>query len=96
MALLGVRIPFFYFKDQKGNEVDFLLTRKNKPAELIQVTHSLEDMQTKKREVKSLVSAAGQHKIKQCMILTNDQRDEMAVDKLKIKVMPLWQWLLEQ
>jgi hypothetical protein len=96
LELMRRNREIFYFKDQKGNKVDFLLTRKNKPAELIQVTHSLEDMQTKKREVKSLVSAAGQHKIKQCMILTNDQRDEMAVDKLKIKVMPLWQWLLEQ
>jgi len=78
-----------------GNEVDFLITEKNKPKQLIQVCSDMDEPVTREREVKSLTSAAARFKIKQCLILTDDQKGEIIKDKIKIKIQPLWQWLLE-
>jgi hypothetical protein len=86
----------FYFKDKQGYEVDFLVTKKNKPEQLIQVSSELGDVKTKEREIRALISAADQFKIKQCIILTDDQREEIVRGRLKIKVMPLWQWLISE
>lgn len=47
----------YYWKDQSGREVDFLVKDGLKVTELIQVCQDLSDMGTKEREVKGLVRA---------------------------------------
>ncbi len=47
-----------YYKDDKGNEVDFVLRRtQDKPVELYQVCFDLTDEETLRREVKALLKA---------------------------------------
>jgi len=94
LELLRKNKEIYYFKDQKGNEIDFLITEKGKPKQLIQVCSDLESPKVREREINSLINAAHQLKIKECMILTEDQKTEFAKGKLRIKVLPLWYWLL--
>ena len=95
LGLLRKGREVYYFKDHKGNEVDFLITEKNRPKQLIQVSSNMDNPKVKKREINSLLSAARQLKVKECLILTEDQKTEFTEGKLKIKVLPLWCWLLE-
>lgn len=84
----------FYWKDASGREVDFLLTEGGKPARLIQVTQSLKDKKVKDRELKPLIKAAEKFNLEDCLILTEDQKDDISFGKLNIKVRPIWSWLL--
>ena len=84
----------FYWKDASGREVDFLLTEGGKPARLIQVTQSLKDKKVKDRELKPLIKAAEKFNLEDCLILTEDQKDDISFGKINIKVRPIWSWLL--
>ena len=86
----------FYWKDGAGREVDFLTAERGKPEQLIQATASIEDNKVKGRELAPLLAAAERFKIDDCLILTYDQRAELSVGRLKIKVRPIWSWLLEK
>jgi len=94
LELLRRGKEIYYFKDRKGREVDFLLLEKKRPKQLIQVSADIEDPKTREREIGPLVNAAMQFNIKDCLILTGDQNTELKEGKLKIKVMPVWRWLL--
>ncbi|MEW5759100.1 MAG: ATP-binding protein [Candidatus Omnitrophota bacterium] len=84
----------YYFKDDKGREVDFLIVDKNRPEQLIQVCYDLESSEAKNREVNSLVSAAKKFDIKNPLILTNDTKEEIVSNGMKIQILPVWHWLL--
>ena len=64
------------------------------PKQLIQVSADIENPKTREREIAPLINAARQFNIKDCLILTDDQNTELKEGKLKIKVMPVWRWLL--
>ncbi len=82
-----------YFHKQKY-ECDFLIKEKNKIAQAIQVTKSMENENTKTREVNGLIEAMKEHKLKEGLILTEDEENEIQIDKFKIKIMPIYKWLL--
>lgn len=93
LELLRRNKQIYYFKDIKGNEVDFFITDKARPRELIQVTSNVETPAAKKRETIPLIKVAKRFKIKECIILTEDQRGEIIEEKIRVKILPLWQWL---
>jgi predicted AAA+ superfamily ATPase len=63
----------------------------------IQVTYSLEDEQTKEREIAWLVEAMKMYWLKEGLILTYDEENEIHLkNDLKIKIMPVWKWLLKE
>jgi len=82
----------FYYSD-KG-ECDFVLVKNKKVTQAIQVCYDLNE-ENKKREVNGLVEAMDKFKLKEGLILTNDQEDELVVDGKKIVIKPVWKWLLE-
>ncbi len=86
----------FYWKDGAGREVDFLITQGGKPQQLIQVTASLENNKVKERELAPLTAAAQKFKIDDCLLLTDDQSAELSAGRFKVKVRPIWSWLLEK
>lgn len=86
----------FYWKDSAGREVDFLVAERGKPEQLIQATASIEDNKVKERELMPLLAAAERFRIDDCLILTDDQSVELSAGRLKIKVRPIWSWLLEK
>ena len=80
---------FFY---NKGVEVDFYIPE----AELaIQVSYSIKDTDTRKREVKALLAIEKILPCKELIIITYDEEeDNWQLSNEKIKVIPIWRWLL--
>ena len=81
-------------------ECDFLVFEKLKIVEAMQICLKL-DMYNKEREINGLVEALKEHKLKEGLILTLNQEDEIKIDNTKngtskkIIVKPVWKWLLE-
>ncbi len=85
----------FYWKSSKHEEVDFAIKKGLKIVQLIQVCYDLENPETKKREIKSLMMASKELKCSSLLVLTEDYEAEQKSDGRKIIYMPLWRWLLE-
>lgn len=89
----------FYWKNVQQEEVDFVLKSKQRIQQLIQVCHNLEDFDTKKREIRSLLKAGQELKCQNLLIITHDYEAEEIVEwyelRGKVKFLPLWKWLLE-
>ncbi len=85
----------YYYKTKNNSEVDFLVKEKTKVKILIQVAWSLNEAKTREREIKSLIVAMDELGLKQGLILTNDEEDEVKLEKKIITVKPVYKWLLE-
>ena len=82
----------YYHSDK--NECDFVTREKTKIKEAIQVCHEFND-KTKEREIKGLIEAMQKFNLKEGLILTNSQEEEIKLDDKKIIIKPVWKWLLE-
>lgn len=83
----------YYWK--KGGEVDFLVKEGLKVKEAIQVCWRMDDEKTKKREVRSLLNAMDEFKLKSGLIITESFEGLEKIDGGRsIVYVPLWKWLL--
>ena len=57
--------------------------------------HNINDYDTKRRETKALVKASKELKCKNLLVITFDNESEERIQGKKIKLVPLWKWLLE-
>lgn len=85
----------YYYKTQRNQEVDFLVRTDQDHKQLIQVAWSLRDDKTRAREVSALQQALGELDMKQGLILTYNESEEVRVGQKRIIVKPVYQWLLE-
>ncbi len=83
-----------YYYKEKG-ECDFIVKEKQKITQLIQVCYNINDLDTKKREIDSLLEASTKLKCNNLLIITDDLEKEEKVKRKKIKFIPLWKWLLK-
>ena len=83
-----------YYHYNKG-ECDFVIKEKNSITQAIQVCWSLYDDKTKQREVKGLLDAMTAYQLKEGLILTEDESDQLTIDHKTINIMPVWLWLLQ-
>ncbi|MDA0771957.1 MAG: DUF4143 domain-containing protein [Cyanobacteria bacterium] len=93
LALRKRQEDIFYYKTAKGYEVDFYLrcTR-----ELYQACWDLSDKDTREREVRALIEAQSELKAKELYIISFDSKEDIVIGKDLIKVIPVWEWLLEK
>ncbi len=96
LHLLKTGKEIYYYKTKNNLEVDFLLKEKQKIELLIQVCLTLKDFKTKDREIKALAKAMQELKLKQALILTEDEENTIEIDGNEIKAMPVYKWLLEK
>lgn len=75
-----------------GFEVDFYLWEH---ATAIQVSYSLSDDATRKREIDGLCKLSKLYEIKKMLIITKDESETIEVNGYRIEVVPVWKWLLE-
>jgi predicted AAA+ superfamily ATPase len=80
----------YYFRN--GSECDFLIREGYNVTSAIQVTTSLKE--NEEREFNGLVKAAKNNKLKNGLILTENQEDIKEIDGIKIEIRPIWKWLL--
>ena len=86
----------FYWKSKDGKEVDFIVKEGIKITEAIQVCYDINSPKTKEREISALISVYKELKPDRCLIITTDEEKEEKIGKLKIKIIPLWKWLLQE
>ena len=84
----------YYYKTKNNLEVDFLIKEGLKIDTLIQVTQTLSGDKTREREIKALVLAMDELKLKKGLILTEDEEEEIKVKGKTITVRPVYKWLL--
>jgi predicted AAA+ superfamily ATPase len=83
----GDELHFF----QGKTEVDFYLPE-SKTA--IQVAYSMQDTDTRKREINGLVELSQSFEIKKCLIITKDDEETITRSGVDIQVIPVRKWLL--
>ncbi len=88
-------LEIYYWKSQKQEEVDFIIKRKQKIIQAIQVCWDIGKPETKKREIGALVKACKELKLKEGLILTEDTSSNETVEGIKIYFQPFWKWLLK-
>lgn len=79
-----------YFHQGK-RECDFIVDKEK----AIQVTYKLNE-ENKEREIEGILEAMEAYKIKNGIIITYEQEDEIVKDNKKIRVVPAWKWCLNQ
>src|SRR3989344_1857683 len=82
----------YYFAEK--NECDFIVKDGSNIILAIQVCYDF-NKENKDREAKGLLEALNKFKLKEGLILTSDQEDELEQEGKKIKIVPVWKWLLE-
>ncbi|MBI2044434.1 ATP-binding protein [Candidatus Pacearchaeota archaeon] len=86
------RKEVYYFSEK--NECDFVIKDGSHIILAIQVCYDL-NKDNRDREVKGLLAALNNFKLKDGFIITSDQEENFEQEGKKIKVMPVWKWLLE-
>ena len=81
----------YYYKGKR--ECDFLLREGIKITEAVQVSESLSGS-SKEREIEGLLEALKAYGLKRGLILTRDESEEIEREGLKIRIMPVWEWML--
>ena len=81
----------YYFSKKK--ECDFLIRKGLKIEKAIQVCYDLNEG-NKERELSGLMEAMEKFKLEEGLILTYDQEEELKIKDKKIKIIPVWKWLL--
>lgn len=86
-----------YFHKEKV-ECDFVLRDGYDISRVIQVSVSLNDPKTKKREINGLIEAMQAYKLDRGLIITEDEYGtETVISEQKsyeIEIIPCWRWLL--
>jgi predicted AAA+ superfamily ATPase len=79
----------------KSADVDFVLSRDNKPYQLIQVSYSINDPGTYGREISSLLEAGKKLGCTSLTIITFNEERIITQDGSVIDVRPVWKWFLK-
>ena len=83
----------FYYWDNYVNECDFIIKSGNKIISIYQVCYEITE-QNQQREFAGLIAAARDFDLKEGIILTMSQEETKIVNDIKIKIIPVWKWLL--
>ena len=82
-------LRLFYYN--KGIEVDFCIPEEKMA---IQVSHSIDDVNTYEREVGGLIKFLKTFKQYQGVIITWETERQLTENGISIEVVPIWKWLL--
>lgn len=83
-------MPKLYYYNQ-NIEVDFYVPEEGLA---IQASFSLEDIDTRKREVAALIALNKVYPIRKAIIITYDEEEIIEEDGVTIEVIPVWKWLI--
>jgi hypothetical protein len=86
VRLYGRDVYFYHH----GIEVDFYVPEEQLA---VQVCYSLQDAETRKREVGALLKMSKHIDIKKMIVITKDEEDTITEQGINIEVIPVWKWL---
>ena len=87
----------FYYKTKSNYEVDFFIPE---AALLVQVSYDISDLETKEREIRSLIEAKSEleadkkFKIKKLLVINFELKDLEKIQKNTIEIIPAYEFLL--
>lgn len=84
---------YFY---SNGNECDFVIKKGHRIVECIQVCASLDDENTREREILSLIATMETFGVLEGLIITEKESDEFTLDGKKIIVIPFKTWAMSK
>lgn len=89
------RLPADKISYYQGNaECDFVCQREDSVLQLIQVTWSMADKETREREVNGLLEASSVTGCDHLLVLTDDEEETFSAAGKQIRMLPVWKWLL--
>ena len=83
-----------YYFDNRNAEADFVVCNGNRVVGIYQVSYDIDNLKTRRREIKGAVVASKNTKCKNVYILTDNQSETIVHDDITIKVMPVWEWIV--
>lgn len=81
----------YYHSEKK--ECDFVIKKVDRITQAIQVCYLLND-ENKLKEINGLLEAMELYKLKEGLLLTNNQEDVLEINDKKIILKPVWKWLI--
>ncbi len=86
----------YYHSDAESHqECDFIVKRGLEITDAIQVSQRIDDKRTFKRELSGLISALKEYELEEGLMLTENEYRDLEVEGSRIKIRPIWYWLLE-
>ena len=61
----------------------------------VQVSYSLKEESTRKRETDALLKIAETQAVETLLVITYDEEETIQKNGMEIKVIPIWKWLLD-
>ncbi len=95
IALRRTAESIFYYRTKNRLEVDFIVQARDRSRKLIQVSESLQNPITRKREVKALVGAMKEQNLTSGTIVTMNEKGAVETEAGVIQVLPAWEFLLD-
>lgn len=84
----------YYWKSDKGREIDFVCRKGSKITTAIQVCLKMHDKKTRDREFRALTDAAADLHPENLLVITLDEDGHEKIEECDIQIVPLWKWLL--
>ena len=84
-----------YYYSCGNYEVDFMTQKGREITDLIQVSFSISDDDTKSREIESLLKASDKLRCNNLTIITLDEEGEEKIKSKTIKILPAWKFLFQ-
>ena len=78
-----------YFKERK--ECDLILSRRERPIQAVQVCWSMQNQETRDRELAGLIEACNMLGFKKGLIITGEEHEDIRKDGVRIAVRPFWE-----
>lgn len=85
-------VPGLYYYN-RNIEVDFFVPDE---ALAVQAAYSIQNEETRKREVNAIIELNKLKPLKEACIITYDEEEQIECENLVIDVIPMWKWLLRQ
>lgn len=92
MIKLGKQVNY----QKNGSECDMVIVDKEQVVQAIQICEQMDDLETRKREVKGLVATCQANNLKKGTVVTMDSEEEWLEQGISIHVVPAWKFLLER
>ncbi len=89
-----VDYEIYYYRDQ-SHEVDFVLRRFGIPIRLVQVSYSLDNEKTRKRELSALFAVGKKLNCKDLLLITDHENGEETQNGMTVRIVDIVTWLLE-
>ena len=81
-----------YYRTKSGYEVDFISTAQDSRQSLYQVSYNMDDIKTRKREIRALEEAMSETGLDEGFIITLQDEEIIHSEQGIIKIIPAWLW----